>query len=100
MTNLAKVLVVVLVLTGPCVIWAQGATPLLLAEGKPSRTAQATANLRAAHQLLDQPRIFDDPLALRIIGAQAETAVRANLGRSPMATFRPFVAARSRYAED
>ena len=79
--------------------WAQSATPLL-SEGKPSRTAQATANLRAAHQLLDQPRIFDDPLALRIIGVQAEAAVRANLGRSPIATFRPFVAVRSRYAED
>jgi methyltransferase (TIGR00027 family) len=80
--------------------WAQGATPSLLSEGKPSRTAQATANLRAAHQLLDRPKIFDDPLALRIIGVQAEAAVRANLGRSPIATFRPFVAVRSRYAED
>jgi methyltransferase (TIGR00027 family) len=80
--------------------WAQGTTPSLLSEGKPSRTAQATANLRAAHQLLDRPKIFDDPLALRIIGVQAEAAVRANLGRSPIATFRPFVAVRSRYAED
>jgi methyltransferase (TIGR00027 family) len=80
--------------------WAQGATPSRLSEGKPSRTAQATANLRAAHQLLDQPKIFDDALALRIIGAQAEAAVRANLGRSSIATFRPFVAVRSRYAED
>jgi hypothetical protein len=88
------------VLAAPLGAWAQGATPSLLAEGKPSRTPQATANLRAAHQLLDQPRIFDDPLALRIIGAQAEAAVRANLGRSPSATFRPFVAVRSRYAED
>lgn len=80
--------------------WAQSTTPSLLGEGKPSRTAQATANLRAAHQLLHQPKIFDDPLALRIIGIQAEAAVRANLGRSPIATFRPFVAVRSRYAED
>jgi hypothetical protein len=56
-------------------IWAQSTTPSLLGEGKPSRTAQATANLRAAHQLLDQPKIFDDPLALRIIGVQAEAAV-------------------------
>jgi methyltransferase (TIGR00027 family) len=79
--------------------WAQG-TPSLLAEGRPSRTAQSTANLRAAHQLVDQPRIFDDPLALRIIGAQAEAAVRANAGRGPLASFRPFVAVRSRYAED
>ena len=34
--------------------WAQGATPLL-SEGKPSQTAQATANLCAAYQLLDRP---------------------------------------------
>jgi methyltransferase (TIGR00027 family) len=80
--------------------WAQDATPSRLSEGTPSRTAQATANLRAAHQLLDRPRIFDDSLALRIIRAHAEAAVRANLGRSPIATFRPFVAVRSRYAED
>jgi methyltransferase (TIGR00027 family) len=79
--------------------WAQG-TPSLLAEGRPSRTAQSTANLRAAHQLVDQPRIFDDPLALRIIGVQAEAAVRANAGRGPLVSFRPFVVVRSRYAED
>ncbi len=81
-------------------VWAQGTTTTRLAEGRPSRTAQATANLRAAHQLVDQPRIFDDPLALRIIGAQAEAAVRANAGRGALASFRPFVAVRSRYAED
>jgi methyltransferase (TIGR00027 family) len=80
--------------------WAQDTTPSRLAEGRPSRTAQSTANLRAAHQLVDQPRIFDDPLALRIIGAQAEAAVRANAGRGALASFRPFVAVRSRYAED
>lgn len=80
--------------------WAQGAIPSRLAEGRPSETAQSTANLRAAHQLVDHPRIFDDPLALRIIGAQAEAAVRARAGQGTMASFRPFVAVRSRYAED
>jgi methyltransferase (TIGR00027 family) len=79
--------------------WAQ-APPSRLAEGRASLTAQNTANMRAAHQLVDQPRIFDDPLALRIIGAQAEAAVRARAGQGPLATFRPFVAVRSRYAED
>lgn len=78
----------------------EAAAPSRLAEGRPSRTAQGTANLRAAHQLMDHPRIFDDPLALRIIGVQAEAAVRANAGRGPLASFRPFVAVRSRYAED
>jgi methyltransferase (TIGR00027 family) len=77
--------------------WAQTS---ILAEGQPSRTAQGAATLRAAHQLVDKPKIFDDPLALRIIGARAEVGVRANLGRGPFASVRPFVAVRSRYAED
>src|SRR6266849_3839824 len=78
-------------------VWAQGS---ILAEGQPSRTAQGAATLRAAHQLMDRPKVFEDPLALRIIGAQAEAGVRANLGRGPFAPIRPFVAVRSRYAED
>ena len=78
-------------------VWAQGS---ILAEGQPSRTAQGAATLRAAHQLIDRPKVFDDPLALRIIGVQAEAGVRANLGRGPFAPVRPFVAVRSRYAED
>lgn len=80
--------------------WAHETTASRLAEGRPSRTAQGTANLRAAHQLVDQPRIFDDPLALRIIGTKWEAAVRARAGQGGMASFRPFVAVRSRYAED
>src|SRR5262245_26696229 len=87
-------------LGGRMVALAQGPPPSLLREGRPSATAQVTANLRAAHQLVDQPRILDDPLALRIIGAEAEAAVRARAGQGPAATFRPFVAVRSRYAED
>jgi methyltransferase (TIGR00027 family) len=79
---------------------AQSPAASRLAEGQPSATAQFTASLRAAHQLVDHPRIFDDPLALRIIGAQAEAAVRARAGKSRMAWLRPFVAVRSRYAED
>jgi methyltransferase (TIGR00027 family) len=80
--------------------WAQGTTPSILAAGQPSGTAQAAANFRAIHQLLDQPKIFDDPLALKIIGAQAEAGLRANLGRSPFSQGRALVAVRSRYAED
>jgi len=58
------------------------------------------AERRAAHQLLYHPLIFDDPLAIRIIGARAE----ANLPEQPKnfvaARFRAFMAARSRFAED
>src|SRR5262245_4202397 len=75
--------------------------PTRMDEGQPSRTAQSTARLRAAHQILDNPRVLDDPLALRIIGAQAEAAVRANpQGEPRLATLRAFVVLRSRYTED
>jgi O-methyltransferase involved in polyketide biosynthesis len=40
-------------------------------ENRHSATAQRVAERRAAHQLFDQPRVFEDPLALSIIGAEA-----------------------------
>jgi methyltransferase (TIGR00027 family) len=71
-------------------------------EGKFSRTAQRVAIRRAAHQLLDQPRVLDDPLALRIIGSEAEAELRSNPKEHHAFSraFRAFMAARSRYAED
>jgi methyltransferase (TIGR00027 family) len=69
----------------------------------PSRTAQGAAMYRAAHQLVDVPPVFEDPLALRIIGAEAETALRSGKGRwltSEAVGMRAWVAVRSRYAED
>jgi methyltransferase (TIGR00027 family) len=59
---------------------------------------------RAAHQLMDQPVVFADPLALRILG----TAVAEELERNPQYRahrisdrfLRAFLAARSRIAED
>jgi O-methyltransferase involved in polyketide biosynthesis len=50
--------------------------------GKPSQTALATAFHRAAHQVLEQGRIFADPLALRILGADAPTIAR-QAGENP-----------------
>jgi methyltransferase (TIGR00027 family) len=74
-----------------------------LLAGTPSRTAQGAALHRAAHQLVDRPPVFEDPLALAIVGPEAERAIRA--GSEPRAgpaaaTLRAFVAVRSRYAED
>jgi methyltransferase (TIGR00027 family) len=71
-------------------------------EGKFSRTAQRVAIRRAAHQLLDRPRVLDDPVALRIIGAEAAEALRSNPKENHTFSraFRAFMAARSRYAED
>ncbi len=71
-------------------------------ENRPSATAQRVAMRRAAHQLLDDPKVFDDPVALRIIGK--ESALQADPHRfeaTPLSSYlRVFVAARSRYAED
>jgi methyltransferase (TIGR00027 family) len=71
-------------------------------EGKFSRTAHQVAVRRAAHQLLDQPRVLDDPLALRIIGSEAADELRTNPKEDHgfSRAFRAFMAARSRYAED
>jgi methyltransferase (TIGR00027 family) len=71
-------------------------------EGKFSRTAQRVAIRRAAHQLLDRPKVLDDPLALRIIGLEAAEALRSNPKEHHAFSraFRAFMAARSRYAED
>jgi methyltransferase (TIGR00027 family) len=71
-------------------------------EGKFSRTAHRVAIRRAAHQLLDEPRVLDDPLALRIIGAEAADELRSNPKEDHAFSraFRAFMAARSRFAED
>lgn len=72
-------------------------------DARPSATAQRVASRRAAHQLLDNPKVFDDPLALVIIGREAADRLRFDLGkqRGRIATvMRAFVAVRSRFAED
>ena len=71
-------------------------------EGKFSRTARRVAIRRAAHQILDRPRVLDDPLALLIIGTEAAEELRSNPkeGHAFARAFRAFMAARSRYAED
>ncbi len=61
------------------------------------------ASQRAAHQILDNPKIFEDPLALRIIGAEAESRLRLSLAQFQKPAerdLRAFMAVRNRYAED
>ncbi len=70
-----------------------------LAEGAPSVTAQGAAVLRALHQVIDYPRILDDPLALPIIGRDGERGLQAAADLQAHG-LRAFVALRSRYAED
>lgn len=81
--------------------WAPGAAAI--GEGQPSRTALGAARHRAVHQILEYPRVFDDPLALRILGEDEALAVRAflEMEQAPGArAMRAFLAMRSRYAED
>jgi len=67
----------------------------------PSRTALETAVLRAAHQLIDRPAVFEDPLSMRILGAALPKVIRAELvERRRRWSARAAVAARSRFAEE
>ena len=73
-------------------------------EAQPSKTALRVALRRAAHQVHDaRPLIFDDPLAVRILGPEYADEVQ----RTPDSVKRPFSAAirafmvvRARLAED
>ena len=70
---------------------------------RPSRTALRVASSRAAHQILDEPKILDDPLAMRIIGVDAAQEILGNRQRHQSLAaryLRAFVVARSRVAED
>ena len=72
-------------------------------EGEPSLTARSTALQRAAHQLLERPLVFDDPVALPILGAGRVRWLALNLDRYRTAqsrALRAALVARSRFAED
>lgn len=70
-------------------------------DDRPSRTAFRVALRRAAHQVLDDPRVFEDPLALAIVGADAGELRSDETSRERVSRImRAFMAARSRYAED
>jgi methyltransferase (TIGR00027 family) len=71
-------------------------------EARPSKTAYMVALRRAAHQIFDNPKVLDDPIALPILGPGAEERLRSEprfLNRFGRAV-RAAVAARSRHAED
>ncbi len=73
-------------------------------ENCPSETALRVALRRAAHQVLDDPKVFHDPLALRILGIENDSELSSNskwLEETPLSpVMRASLAARSRYAED
>jgi methyltransferase (TIGR00027 family) len=72
-------------------------------DSRPSRTAHRVAIRRAAHQLVDDPPVFHDPLALAVIGAEAAADLRSKISSEKdkfARALRAFMAVRSRYAED
>jgi methyltransferase (TIGR00027 family) len=68
--------------------------------GRPSRTAFAAAGHRAAHQLLEDGRVFADPLAMAILGEPAAALLRGDMRSPAKRSMRLFIAARSRFAEE
>lgn len=69
--------------------------------GQPSATAHRVAIRRAAHQLLDKPCVFEDPLAIKIVAHDREPELKDAQEEGPMGRYlRAFIAVRSRYAED
>ena len=69
-------------------------------EGQASVTALGAAGHRAAHQVLERGFVFADPLALAILGPDAEGAVTLATERPDRRPLRLFIAMRSRFAED
>jgi len=78
----------------------QGHYPFPMQPGQPSRTALGAASHRAVHQVLEHGSIFSDPLAVRILGADAEAAVREAQNNPSRRFLRLFIAVRTRFAED
>ncbi len=69
-------------------------------QGQASVTAVGAAGHRAAHQVLEHGFVFADPLALRILGPEADDAIARAKERPERRPLRLFIAMRSRLAED
>ena len=69
-------------------------------QGQASRTAIGAAGHRAAHQILERGFVFADPLALRILGQDADEAIALAKEQPERRPLRLFIAMRSRFAED
>jgi methyltransferase (TIGR00027 family) len=73
-------------------------------QAQASRTAERVAARRAAHQILDVPPVFSDPLAFAILPEELAARIRNDPSTqegSPLSRYlRAFLAVRSRFAED
>jgi methyltransferase (TIGR00027 family) len=75
----------------------------IVRQGEPSRSALAVASLRAVHQLLDEPLVLPDPIALPLLGVATEAALRSDpfALNDPMSRgMRGALVVRSRFVED
>lgn len=78
-------------------------TTNIVRQGTPSRSAMAVASLRAVHQLLDEPLVLHDPIALPLLGVPTEIALRDDpfaLNDPVSRGLRGALVARSRFVED
>ena len=72
-------------------------------QNNPSLTAYKVAMMRAAHQVFDNPKVFEDPMALSIIGTQGASDIRSRSRKFKtklQSYLRAIVVARSRFVED
>ena len=71
----------------------------IMQTGRASKTALRVAIRRAAHQLMEQPRILDDPIAVPLLGSGFARDMERAMHKVAR-DFRAFMAARSRFVED
>jgi methyltransferase (TIGR00027 family) len=75
----------------------------IVRQGLSSRTALVVASLRAVHQLIDEPLVLPDRLALPLLGPPAEAALRDDpfVLNDPLSRgLRAALVVRSRFVED
>jgi methyltransferase (TIGR00027 family) len=72
-------------------------------QSSPSLAAYSVAIMRAAHQILDNPKVFEDPIALKIVGTQGDSEIHSEERKFKTrlhSYLRGIVVARSRFVED
>lgn len=72
-------------------------------QDSPSLTAYKVAMMRAAHQILDNPNVFEDPIALPIVGNQGVSEIyseKRKFKTGLQCYLRAIVVARSRFVEE
>jgi methyltransferase (TIGR00027 family) len=73
-----------------------------MSQDRPSKTAYYVAMIRAAHQILDNPIVFEDPMALKIVGPEGVSKIRSAMRKfeaRPARYLRAFIVARSVFVE-